>query len=183
MGREKEVAKARHVKKLDVAEVKLFQSMEIMYMTGKGNHLVPCLVALDCVSGLNLLVDDQIHKGAGVLESNPYLFPSTEYSEAHVLGWNCIRHICDKANIRNPQINATNQHCRISTMYAALDVPQEEHSYFYKHMGHCQSVNEGTYQRPLPVMAILKVGKHLQHFDNGKYLRMSISGLSLALTS
>ena len=80
----------------------LFKSMLIAYQTGKGNHLVPVLIPRDCVSGLNTLTDPQVRKEVRILEGNPYVFPNTEHSQIHVLGWNTTRKMCENANVDNP---------------------------------------------------------------------------------
>ena len=85
----------------------------------------------------------------------------------HVLGWSATKFMCDLAGIKDASINATVNRARISTLYAALEVPECDREYFYTHMGHTKAVNKGTYQRPLPLLAIEKVGKHLIQFDQG----------------
>ena len=142
--------------------------LHIMYQTGKGNKLVPCLVPPDCVLALDKLCDHDIRKDAGVSSRNAYIFANTEGSEEHVSGWDTVHYMCRDANINNPSINATNNRGRISTMYAALELSPEDRPYFYSHMGHSGDVNAGTYQRPLPIQELLKVGKHLISFDEGQ---------------
>lgn len=149
-------------------EKRLMSSMEITYQTGKGNHLVPCLVPRDCVQAMDKLCDPAIRSDAGILKGNEYIFASTGGSHDHVTGWDATHFTCKEADVNSSSINATNNRGRISTMYAALELPQEERAYFYAHMGHSADVNTGTYQRPLPVQEILKVGSHLQKFDKGK---------------
>ena len=158
------------VEKMEEFERELFKSMLIAYQTGKGNHLVPVLIPRDCVSGLNTLTDHHVRKEVGILEGNPYVFPNTEHSQFHVLGWNTTRKMCENANVENPELlTASKQRHRISTIYAALDVPEGEREHFYKHMGHSKSVNLGTYQYPLPLLEMTKVGRHLQNIDEGIY--------------
>ena len=112
------------VEKLEDFERELFKSMLIAYQTGKGNHLVPVLISRDCVSGLNTLTDCHVRKEDGILEGNPYLFPNTDNSQFHVLGWNTTRKMREHANVDNPELlTASKQRHRISTIYAALDVP------------------------------------------------------------
>jgi hypothetical protein len=77
--------------------------------------------------------------------------------------------MCILAQVDNPQLNVTNNKGRVSTLYAALDIPPEERPIFYSHMGHTEEVNAGKYQRPLPIQEVLKVGRHLPIFDVGKY--------------
>jgi hypothetical protein len=69
------------------------------------------------------------------------------------------------AGIDCSSINATNNQGRMSTIHASLDMDEEEKTLFFKHMGHSSQINENTYQKPLPVMAIEKVGVALQRID------------------
>lgn len=75
--------------------------------------------------------------------------------------------MCKQAHIDCQMVNATNQRGRLSTLFAALDISPEDRQYFYSHMGHSSQVNAGTSQRPLPIMAITKVGRHLTSLDRG----------------
>ena len=50
------------VSRLDECDQQLFSSMAVMYQTGKGNHLVPCLVQQDCVRCLDILVNENIRR-------------------------------------------------------------------------------------------------------------------------
>ena len=153
------------VKGLDEIEQKLIKSMAVTYQAGKGNKLVPCLVPMDCMRGMDLLCEKCVRNDAGVLPNNQYVFANTEMSSDHVVGWDTVHYMCTNAGIKNPSLNATNNRGRVSTLYAALELKPEERPFFYAHMGHTGDVNIGTYQRPLPIQEILKVGKHLQAFD------------------
>jgi hypothetical protein len=154
------------ISSLDENERRLFKEMELVYGTGKGNHLVSCIIPKDCVAAIECLVSPTIRETAGVLNENDFIFPSTS-STYHSGGWDSTNYVCQQAKISCSAINATNQRVRISTIYAALDVPQHERDYFYSHMGHSAQVNAGTYQRPLAVAAVTKVGNHLANIDRG----------------
>lgn len=159
----------KSIEQLSTCEKKLFSDMLVGYQPGKGNHLVPVLIPRDCIRGLDILCDPEIRKRVDVLQSNEFLFPNTSLSPDHVIGWPCIHKMCLNANIERPEkLTASKQRHRISTIYSALQVPESERQYFYKHMGHSMDVNLGTYQYPLPVMEVIKVGKHLQDIDRGK---------------
>ncbi|WAR17865.1 hypothetical protein MAR_032459 [Mya arenaria] len=96
------------------------------------------------------------------------LFPNTGFSADHTSGWNATHKLAKEAGVKRLDlVNATKQRHRISTLYCALEIPEKERQYFYKHMGHTKKVNWGTYQYPLPIMEITKVGKHLQDIDKG----------------
>ena len=77
--------------------------------------------------------------------------------------------MCIEAKVAQPELlTASKQRHRISTNYASLEVPERERGVFYRHMGHSRSVNIGTYQYPLPLLEMTKVGKHLRDIDEGK---------------
>ena len=174
---------------LDEAEMSLFKRMDIVYGTGKGNHLVSCMVPQDCIKAIEILATPDVRIQAGILKSNSFLFPNTEKSKHHTIGWDALDAICKKASIEGDMINATNQRSRMSTIYASLDVSPADRQYFYSHLGHSAEVNAGTYQRPLPVMAVTKVGKYLDEFDQriakttGNILLVQTKNLPFLITS
>lgn len=149
-------------------ERRLCDELLIAYQPGKGNHLVPVLIPSDCLKGLDIISNTDTREIAGVSDSNTYLFPNTNKSPDHVIGWDATNKMCLEAGVCNPnQLTASKQRHRISTIYCALGAPENEREYFYKHMGHTKDVNLGTYQYPLPIMEITKVGRHLQNIDKG----------------
>ncbi len=118
-----------------------------------------------CISALNLLCDPNVRQDAGVAQDNSFLFANTEGSSDHVIGWDTVSYMCRLAEVQSKNVNATNNRGRVSTLYASLEVPPEERHVFYAHMGHSEPMNLGTYQRPLPIQEIVKVGQHLTTFD------------------
>lgn len=156
------------VEQLEDWEKRLFSDMLAAYQPGKGSHLVPVLIPQDCVIGLQLLCNPEIRERATILHSNECLFPNTSLSADHVIGWACINKMGLEANVRKPEhLTASKQRHRISTIYASFEVPETEREFFYSHMGHSKSVNVGTYQYPLPIQEVIKVGRHLQAIDSG----------------
>ena len=120
--------------------------------------MVPVLILQDCVSGLRKLADPQVRREVDILDGNPYVFPNTEMSPFHVLGWHATRKMCIEAIIAQPELlTASKQRHRISTIYASLEVPETEREVFYRYMGHSRSVNIGTYQYLLPLLEMTKV--------------------------
>ena len=154
------------VEMLEDYEKELFQTMFIACQTGKENHLVPVLILQDCVSGLRKLIDPQVRRDVGILDGNPYVFPNTTISQFHVLGWHATRKMCIEANVAQAVLlTASKQRHRISTIYASLEVPETEREVVYRHMGHPKHVNIGTYQYPLTLLEMTKVGKNLRDID------------------
>ncbi|XP_048237302.1 uncharacterized protein LOC125372177 [Haliotis rufescens] len=153
------------MEQLETREKKLFSEIMVACQAGKGNHLVPVLGPL-AQNDLSHRHKDK-RKEVGILDENCYVFPNTQQSAYHVLGWHAIRSMCGAAGVKHPELLiASKQRHRISTIYASLEVPTTEREYFYKHMGHSKGVNEGVYQYPLPIQEVIKVGKHL-HIDQG----------------
>ena len=114
----------------------VFRDMKVMYQTGKGNHLVPFLVPADTMSALDKLCDVYTRNDCGVLSSNTYLFPSTNNSAEHVYGWLAVHKVAEAAGVeRVDLVTATRVRHRVSTLYAALDIPPNQRSNFYQHMG------------------------------------------------
>jgi len=143
-----------------------FRNLKVMYQTGKGNHLVPFLVPADTMPALDKLCDRDVRADCGVLSSNKYLFPSTNQSTEHVYGWLAVHKVSQAAGIQRPDlVTATRVRHRVSTLYAALDVPPNQRTNFYKHMGHSSLINETIYQAPLAEVEITHVGQALQDIE------------------
>ena len=155
-------------------EERLYGELDVLYGTGKGNHLVSCLVPKDCVVALDRLANTQLRTNVSIVASNRFLFPNLGTNQ-HCGGWNALATVCTKANINGDLVNANNQRCRISTMYAGLDVSIQDRELFFSHKSHSAQVNADTYQWPLAAQAILKVGKHLVSMDKGKTCGLSCS--------
>lgn len=139
-------------------------------MTGKNTHLVPIIYPLDTLKSLEILSDPVIRKQATVEPSNPYLFPSTRNSEFHLSGWHGFDNICKKVDLKEPQnITFTKNRHLISSLYSIMELPEDQRSSFYDHMGHSESMNKDRYQCPPAVQELTRVGKVLHTIDNGIY--------------
>ena len=85
-----------------------FWGIGVLYRTGKGNHLVSCLVPKECVVALDRLANTQLRANVGIVASNRFLFPNVA-SNQHCGGWNALATVCTKANINGDLVDATNQ--------------------------------------------------------------------------
>jgi len=157
-----------HVQSLSPVEQQVFSESKLIYIAGKGLHLVPVIVPEDTVTALTLLADDSVRKECSIYRENSYLFPSTHFSEDYAGGWHAVQRVCKEIGIGIGCINATKVRHYLSTRYAALDVPPQQRDYFYKHMGHSSSTNANVYQAPLAEAEMLQVGAVLHRFDSGK---------------
>nr|XP_047135056.1 uncharacterized protein LOC124812431 isoform X17 [Hydra vulgaris] len=161
---------SQRVYKLGKLENFLIKTMKIAYMTGKGNnHLVPVLIPQDTVDAIIKIASNEFREQAGVSPQNKFLFASAQDSDAHISGWHVVHELCSGLPLKNPNdIIATNNRHRISTLFAALDVPKRDRELFYSHMGHSEQMNINFYQAPLALEEITKVGKHLLAIDAGE---------------
>jgi hypothetical protein len=123
-------------------------------------------VPSDCIPALDLLSNQDVRHNANVMKENTFLFPSTN-SLQHVDGWSATYRSCIKAGLNELQVslNATTQRGRLSTLYAAREIPLGQRKAFYAHMGHSEEVNSGTYQRPPAVQTVTRVGSFLASVD------------------
>jgi len=77
-----------------------------------------------------------------------------------------VKRVCTAANVVHPQrITTTKMRHRISTLYAAVDIPLQDRELFYKHMGHFLHMNQNVYQVPLAVAEINSLGSRLAQLD------------------
>ena len=134
----------------DDVEMSLFYDMKITYQTGKGsNHIVPVLIPQHLIKAMEMLNDQSIRESSGIRTGNPYVFPSIQ-SDSHVSGWHAVHRVCSDAQVESPErMTATKMRHRISTLYAALGVSENDRMIFYKHIGHSADVNKNIYQTPL----------------------------------
>ena len=47
-----------------------------------------------------------------------------------------------------------------------MDIPENERTYIYKHLGHSENINKNIYQSPLGIKEITVVGRKLQEIDD-----------------
>ena len=152
---------------LDEVDASLFKQMKITYQSGKGNnHLVPVLIPLDVLAALEVLTEPTVRQQCSIKSDNMYVFPCTKLSDCHVNGWKAVNRVCLDALVDNPELlTATKMRHRVSTIYAGMDVPENQRNYFYKHMGHSAEINASIYQTPLAEAEIRMVGTHLISMD------------------
>ena len=159
----------QRIDELDELDQQLVSKLKVTYLTGKGNnHLVPLLLPEDTLPALEKLANKEVREQAGIKADNNYLFASTRNSDDHVSGWHSLHNICAALPLKNAaNIKSTSNRHRISTLFAAMEMSKAERAYFYKHMGHTESINEQVYQAPLTLMEITKIGKSLLDIDKG----------------
>ena len=95
------------------------------------NHLVPVLIPPDTMPALQKLVDAGVRKDAGISPDNKFLFASTRQSDGHTSGWHAVHSVIDKLTlIKSQKLKATSNRHRVSTLFAALDLPEKDRKVF-----------------------------------------------------
>ncbi|XP_077976766.1 uncharacterized protein LOC144432471 [Styela clava] len=156
---------SQRAKYVNDAEKKLLSIFKIMYQGGKGtNRMVPVLVPPDCDSALDMLANSEIRKDSDINIRNMFLFPSTKQFLDHCSGWHSVKNVVDAAGV-DPHITATAMRHRASTLYASLEISEDQRLVFFKHIGHTEDINKNVYQCPLGIQEVTKVGSYFASLD------------------
>jgi hypothetical protein len=139
----------------------LINNLKLAYQSGKGRKLVPVLFPIDTLEPITKLLLER--SNSNVSSENNYLFPNTGQSTDHASGYHCLRSVVDRCpGLKQPRLLIADKfRHRVSTIFSRLDIPEEQRSHFYRHMGHSESVNKNVYQCPLAVTEITQVGNFL----------------------
>ena len=125
---------------------------------------MPVIILQDLVPALDILSDQSVRINCGVHSANSFLFPSTQGSLDHAVGYNCIQLITTEAGV-SKNLNVTKMRHRASTLFAELEMPEEQREFFYTHMGHSADINKYVYQCPASVQELQQVGSYLSTID------------------
>ena len=151
----------------DPMEKHLVENLKLAYQSGKGSRkMVPVLITEDTVELITKLLCER--SNCQISEHNVYLFPNTGASLDHASGYHCLKSIVDTCpSLKKPKLLIADKfRHRVSTMFAQLDLPDEQRHIFYSHMGHSETINKNVYQCPLAVREVTQVGKFLLNDDN-----------------
>ncbi|XP_035827140.1 uncharacterized protein LOC101860428 isoform X2 [Aplysia californica] len=150
----------------DPMEKHLIENLKLAYQSGKGSRkMVPVLITEDTLEPIAKLLSER--SNCQVSKHNVFLFPNTGSSLDHASGYHCLKSvvdICPSLNKPNLLIADKFRH-RVSTLYAQLELPEEQRDIFYRHMGHSETINKNVYQCPLAVREVTQVGKFLINND------------------
>ncbi len=147
------------------------QNLKVTYQTVKGQHFVPVYFPRDIFDGCKMLASAEFREVGRVSTKNPFLFPSTRNTSdpGHVQGNQALDYMCQEAKLtKETAFTFTANRHRISTLYAALDVPEENRHLFFKGLGHSKTINETRYQAPEALRGIATVATNLHDIDLGK---------------
>ncbi|XP_065926621.1 uncharacterized protein [Magallana gigas] len=146
----------------DDAEKYLIGQYKLAYMAGKGRKCVPVLIPNDLVGPIELLISHR--QNFGIAETNNFLF-ATKSSSSHCSGWHAVFTVCEAVGISS--VTATKNRHRVSTVYATLDMSENDRKIFYDHLGHNEAINKDNYQCPPGVTEVLHMGKFLSSLEDG----------------
>nr|XP_047142823.1 uncharacterized protein LOC124817077 [Hydra vulgaris] len=137
-------------------------------MAGKGTHRVPVIILADNLRALSTISNISIRNKVNIPKNNPYLFACTRNSNGHTSGWNAIDSIVKTLPLKKPEnFNATKNRHRLSSIFATLDLSTQDRDLWFKDIGHSEETNKSTYQIPLGMLDIVKVGRRLMNIELG----------------
>ncbi|XP_062599435.1 uncharacterized protein LOC134260926 [Saccostrea cucullata] len=148
----------------DPAEKYLLGKFKLAYLKGKGKKFVPVLVPVDLLPAISILTMNR--SGFGIREENGFLF-ATRNGLSHCSGWHSVSEVCERAGV-DISVTATKMRHRISSIYASLDMTEENRKIFLEHMGHEEHINRENYQCPLGIRTTCVMGKMLISMEEGK---------------
>lgn len=76
--------------------------------------------------------------------------------------------MCEAVGISS--VTATKNRHRVSTVYASLDMSENDRKIFYDHLGHNETINKDNYQCPPGVTEVLHMGKFLSSLEGKNIL-------------
>ena len=171
----------------DPLEKVLFSQFKLAYQAGKGSKkLVPILIPTDTLNPIKKLIEER--KEVEVSDSNPFLFANTGTSLDHAVGWQSIKAVVKMMGpeLEKPELLIADKfRHRMSTLFALLDLPENERATFYRHMGHSESINRHVYQCPLSIGEVVNVGGFLKTVDESatQYICNSVQPVSATPTT
>lgn len=162
----------------DDAEKYLIGQFKLAYMAGKGRKCVPVLIPNDLVGPIELLISHR--QNFGIAETNNFLF-ATKSSSSHCSGWHAVFTVCEAVGISS--VTATKNRHRVSTVYASLDMSENDRKIFYDHLGHNETINKDNYQCPPGVTEVLHMGKFLSSLEGKNILYTKVIFFGILLLS
>ena len=104
---------------------------------------------------------------------NIYLLPNTQNSLDHAIGYHCLRAEVKQApDLKKPHLLIANKfRHQVSTIFARFELPKDQQDSFIQHMEHSEAINKNTYQSPMAIQEITRVGKMLSNIDNHAFTR------------
>ena len=139
---------------------------DVVYLLGKGGKMVPILIPNDTRKPMETLLEQRIT--ADIPENNHFLFPNTGFSMDHVNGYSAVKAIINMvADLEKPKLLIADKfRHRASTLFAILDIPEQNRETFYRHMGHSAEINKTIYQCPTAIREVTEVGYFLNSMNN-----------------
>lgn len=151
----------------DIQEKALLQDMKLCYQAGKGSRkLVPVLIPKDTLEPITKLLIER--EQCGINPDNRYIFPNIHNSLDHASGYHCLRAVVRQVpNLKSPHLLIADKFRHmVSTIFASMELPEEQRNVFIRHMGHSEAVNRNVYQCPMAVKEVTRVGQFLASIDN-----------------
>lgn len=157
----------------------------IVFGVGKNSRtVVGTCIGSELMSKLKLLMDPQVRKRAGILQSNKFVFASVG-SDDHVSGTSEIRELCKEIGLQRP-VGATSIRHYVATLFPRkYTLKDSEKSTYYGHFGHTEKINQTEYQC-FPAVEEIKLVKKIRtiiHEDSSNIAPTSSTATVLAETN
>lgn len=162
------------------------RGMKIAYQIGKGGHSVPIIFLDHVVKAMQKFCSDDVRLNAGVNPENRYVFPATGNSLNCIDGWHAVHGIVEKVGLQTERaklFTATKMRHYVSTLFAQINVHENDRQLFFRHMGHSMRTNVNSYQAPLGVMTMNRITPLLLNIKGSDVARPVDSGVKSASTA
>ena len=127
---------------------------------------MPILFTEETTSAVRLLLATR--SKAGISERNEFVFARQLESNNHIDGWQAVRSVAMKANLKKPElITSTRIRKELATTLQLLDMNEAELTWVTNHRGHSVNVHRRWYRQEESTMELTKVAKVLSAKDDG----------------
>ena len=140
--------------------------LKVVYVSGKRHRKVPILFTEETTAAVCLLLATR--SKANVSDRNEFVFARQFESNNHIDGWQAVRAVVMKANLKKPElITSTRIRKELATTLQLLDMNEAELTWVTNHLGHSVNVHKQWYRQEESTMELTKVAKILIAKDDG----------------
>ena len=109
--------------------------LDMVQIRGKRGRAVPLLLTKDVKQAISVLQEQR--EASGVLAENPYVFARPRNSKRPIRGWDCLKAVATRANLKEPgAITSTKLRKYVATVSQIIDLSNNELDWLARHLGH-----------------------------------------------
>ncbi|KAF5276948.1 hypothetical protein FQR65_LT16128 [Abscondita terminalis] len=166
---------------LSSMEQYLAKKLTVIDIIGKRGRRVPVILTPEIVAGIDFLLE--LRLSVGVAVDNPYVFALGSNSMSYLRGHDCIRTICQQANLKHPDyITGTKLRKYVATVCQLLNLNENETDWLARHLGHDIRVHRDFYRLHENTVEATKISRLLiavENGDIGKYAGKSLNDINI----